>query len=115
MTDHARNRIRQRKISYDVVQLVLDEGRALTQNSNRLLLTRKHLRILKTRGQVDERIFQRAEKALPLVAVVHHGELVTVFRPTRRIDRRRTTPRQRNTNRRERWLGSSRVAIGGLK
>ena len=95
-TSHARARMRQRHIHSSLIKLVLEEGVPLSRNPNRLLLTRRHLRSLWAEGQIERRLYHRAEQAVPLVCVVENGQLITVFRPTRSINRTFTSrPRHR--------------------
>lgn len=91
-TNHVRNRMRHRNIHESVLDLLLSEGVPLTENPDRLLLTTRHLKALIVEGLIDRRLAQRAEKSLPLVGVVKGNMVITVFRPTRTINRNSRRP-----------------------
>ena len=98
MTNHATDRARQRGIHDSVLQLVLDEGRPLRGNRDRVLLTALEVEEAYTRGRIDPVLYRRGVKASPLVGVVRSGRLITVFRPTKGINRSKG-----KRNRRSKW------------
>ena len=89
LSHHAHLRSRSRGIPANLVQLVLDEGMPLPENPNRLLLGTKQLAALRKEGRVPRALLDRADKCGPIVAVLRNDVVVTVFRPVRRIARRR--------------------------
>ncbi|MCK5691025.1 hypothetical protein KAI87_17210 [Myxococcota bacterium] len=84
---HAATRARQRNIHPDLIPLVVDEGRPLSRNEDRLLLNRRDIRRLKQDKKIDPRLLQRAEKSVPLVCVLVGNTVRTIFRPTKNINR----------------------------
>jgi hypothetical protein len=88
-TRHALDRRAQRGIPACVLELAATEGRPLSHNGDRYLLGPEEIADLLAEGRVDQGLLRRAERCGPVVCVVRCGRIVTAFRPTRRIDRRR--------------------------
>lgn len=88
-TRHCSDRRAQRGIPACILELAATEGRPLSHNGERYLLGREEIADLLAEGRVDRGLLQRAERCGPVVCVVSCGRIVTGFRPTRRIDRRR--------------------------
>lgn len=89
-TQHAQQRIQQRHLDPQVIDLVLKYGTALSENQDRLLLHQEDLpHIHKYEETLSDKVYSRAEKQLPLVCVCKEGRIVTVFRPYKRINKKR--------------------------
>jgi hypothetical protein len=104
MTLHARERVVHRGVNPALTNLVLEWGEPLSRNPDRLLLTRRRLDRLWLEGKLDRELFLRAEQAVPLVCVVSEGQLVTVFRPSRMINRSFDRRSRRRLAQRRAWV-----------
>ena len=83
---HAKKRMQERAISQDIVNLVLQEGDVLQQNSDRYLLDKRHIQTLRKRKVYPTGLLDKAEKCAPVGVVCNDICIITVFRVYRRIN-----------------------------
>ena len=87
-SSHAERRIMQRNIPKEIIFLALDEGKRLDRNKDRIILTKKRVKELFNDDFYSHNFLLKAEKCAPVVVVENGGEIATVFRPTRGVNRK---------------------------
>lgn len=87
-SSHAESRMIQRNIPKEIVFLVLDEGKILDRNKDRVILTKKRVKELFHDNNYSRNILLNAEKCAPVVVVDNGEKIKTVFRPNRGINRK---------------------------
>lgn len=86
LTQHAIQRMRQRQIPEEVIELALAEGKPLSRNQDRILLSAKRVDELRHDESIDLAVVARAARVAPIVCVLVRDILVTAFRPRRSIN-----------------------------
>ena len=85
---HAKRRLKERSIPFEVVELVVQEGVTLDQNNNRYILLKDHVTALRSRQRYSRDLLKKAEKCAPVSVVFDGVNVITVFRINKRINRR---------------------------
>ena len=84
---HAQSRIKNRAISDEALDLAMKEGVTLSENPNRILLTKGIVHKLGGNGDYPDDLLRRVEKVVPFVVVVNGDQVITAFRVDRRINK----------------------------
>jgi hypothetical protein len=104
LTMHAIRRKQTRGIADEAIKLAQMEGKTLDHNPNRILLTRKMMWEAVRRNVLTADKARMLEKSVQLVVVVFDTRVVTVLRPTHRINA--TTRGHRRAERAKRFAHS---------
>ena len=87
-TKHASFRSIKRNLDKGLAEIALKEGKRVRGNRDRILVTEEIVRSLRDRQSYSKKLIKKAEKAAPFVCVIKDDTVITMFRHTKRLNKR---------------------------